>query len=78
MEYKNACIINTLEHNLLITTHRQLDAETVLRGIIALCDELPTSVVKTIMFDNGKKFAQYKTIEEVLGCTAYYADPYAE
>ena len=29
----------------------------------------------SITFDNGTQFAQYKTIQERLGCKVYFADP---
>jgi IS30 family transposase len=35
------------------------------------------SRVKTIMYDNGKKFAGHKAIDQSLGSTAYFADPIA-
>ncbi len=33
--------------------------------------------VKTITFDNGKEFDGHTLIEQSLGTTTYYADPYA-
>jgi len=33
--------------------------------------------VKTITFDNGKEFANHRVIDQALGSTAYFADPFA-
>ncbi len=35
------------------------------------------SRVKTITYDNGKEFAGHKEIDQFLGSTAYFADPFA-
>ena len=35
------------------------------------------SRVKTITYDNGKEFAGHKAIDQSLGTTAYFADPFA-
>jgi IS30 family transposase len=35
------------------------------------------SRVKTITYDNGKEFAGHKAIDQSLGSTAYFADPFA-
>lgn len=53
------------------------DAETVTRAIIEVAEELPPKSIKTLTFDNGKEFSKFSTIEEVLGCEVYFADPYA-
>ena len=33
--------------------------------------------VKTITYDNGKEFAAHKAIDQSMGSTAYFADPFA-
>ena len=33
--------------------------------------------VKTITFDNGKEFAEHARIDEALGSTTYFADPFS-
>lgn len=35
------------------------------------------SRVKTITYDNGKEFAGHKAIDQLLGSTAYFSDPFA-
>jgi IS30 family transposase len=35
------------------------------------------SRVKTITYDNGKEFASHRAIDQSLGTTAYFADPFA-
>lgn len=52
------------------------DAQVVLRSIIEAIEEYPKIAVKTITFDNGTEFSQYKRLEEVLGSEVYFADPY--
>ena len=44
----------------------------IIKGLIPIC-----SSVKTITFDNGKEFAGHACIDEALGSTTYFADPYA-
>ncbi|MGB4269311.1 MAG: DDE-type integrase/transposase/recombinase, partial [Spirochaetota bacterium] len=43
------------------------DAQGVVRSIIEAIEEYPKMSVKTITFDNGTEFSQYKRLEEVLG-----------
>lgn len=47
-------------------------AEAVIKGL--MLSGLP---VKTITFDNGSEFAQYKLIERELNATVYFADPHS-
>lgn len=52
-------------------TAEQVSAAIVDRlGPIATC-------VKTITYDNGKEFASHVAIDQCLGSTAYFADPFA-
>jgi len=51
-------------------------SETVTKAIVELLSQFPSSLVKTITCDRGKEFAQYKQLEETLGCDVYFADPY--
>ena len=34
-------------------------------------------LVKTITYDNGKEFAEHTRVDEALGSTAYFADPFS-
>ncbi|MGB4268228.1 MAG: IS30 family transposase [Spirochaetota bacterium] len=52
------------------------DSQVVVRGIIEAMEGYPKGFVKTITFDNGTEFSQYRILEEVLGCEVYFADPY--
>jgi len=38
---------------------------------------LPTRLRRTLTYDNGREFAQFKRIEERTGLSIYFADPYA-
>lgn len=53
------------------------DAETVTRAIIEAAEDISPKRIKTITFDNGKEFSKYRTLEEVLNCEVYFAEPYA-
>jgi IS30 family transposase len=38
---------------------------------------IPSKLVKTLTLDNGKKFVQFKYIENNTGLTIYFADSYS-
>lgn len=50
--------------------------ETALAVIHAL-EDMPTSWVKTITFDNGTEFAHHEEMSKVLPVNIYFADPYS-
>lgn len=50
-------------------------SEDVTKTLLKLLDPVKDSV-KTITFDNGKEFAKHSFIDEILGCTSYFAKPY--
>lgn len=66
-------------HTLLLrarkTTTKQ--AEEVAQAIIEELQDIPSSCLKTITFDNGTEFAQHEAIAEALPIDVYFADPYA-
>lgn len=39
--------------------------------------QLPAGAFRTATVDRGKEFACYKTLEQTLGISVYFADPYA-
>lgn len=51
-------------------------ADTMAKTIIKTLSEFPPSLVKSITCDRGTEFANWKEIEEQLGCDVYFADPY--
>jgi IS30 family transposase len=51
-------------------------AEQVRQAIINKLDPL-ACLVKTIIFDNGKEFADHALIDQALNSTSYFARPYA-
>lgn len=52
------------------------NADTMARAIVSALKELPSQAVKSITCDRGTEFANWKYIEEQLGCNVYFADPY--
>jgi len=52
-------------------------AETCVRAIVEAFDAIPNKMIKTITFDNGVEFSNFKIIEELLECEVYFADPYS-
>jgi len=54
------------------TLNAEVVAEAVIKALKS--SRLP---VKTITFDNGSEFAEYKTIERGLNTTVYFADPHS-
>jgi len=51
------------------------DANEVAKAIISQLEEWKP-FIKTITSDNGKEFADHKTIAENLGIDFFFADPY--
>lgn len=62
------------------TLVRKLDdqrAETFTRATIRAFRSIPATLRRTLTCDNGKEFAQFKTIERRLNFKVYFANPYA-
>ncbi len=51
-------------------------AATMERTIEAVLSSFPPELVKTITCDRGTEFANWRSIEQTLGCDVYFADPY--
>lgn len=51
-------------------------ADTMEKAIVNALSVFPPELVKTITCDRGTEFANWKSIEEKLGCDVYFADPY--
>ncbi len=51
-------------------------AATMERTIEAVLSAFPPELVKTITCDRGTEFANWRSIEQTLGCDVYFADPY--
>jgi IS30 family transposase len=51
-------------------------AETMEQAIESALSEFPPELVKTIPCDRGTEFANWRSIEQKLGCDVYFADPY--
>lgn len=52
-------------------------AETLAEQTIAAFNLLPKRLRKTMTYDNGTEFAQFKKIEKATGFAVYFAKPYA-
>lgn len=74
----------------LITTHVERKSRYLIAGKLAnktaaitskvTCDafrRIPKALRKTLTLDNGKEFAQFKSIEKQTGLSIYFADPYS-
>jgi len=51
-------------------------ANTFNQATIESFKYIPSEVVKTFTSDNGKEFSKFKELEEELGVTCYFANPY--
>lgn len=51
-------------------------AEVMEEAIVRTLSAFPSAMVKSITCDRGAEFANWKSIEERLGCDMYFADPY--
>lgn len=47
------------------------------QAVSTLHRQLPACAFRTATVDRGKEFACYKTLEQTLGISVYFADPYA-
>ncbi len=45
-------------------------------AIVSALAQFPPQLVKTITCDRGTEFANWRKIEQRLGCEVYFADPY--
>ena len=52
-------------------------SHVVRRVIIGLLQAIPRKYRKTLTFDNGTEFSEFKKIERALGISIYFAHPYA-
>jgi IS30 family transposase len=52
-------------------------ADEVAQAVIDALEELPTSWVKTITFDNGTEFTRHEDMAKVLPVDIYFATPYS-
>jgi Transposase and inactivated derivatives, IS30 family len=55
-------------------THKTSDA--VAQGIMRMMAPIKKKV-KTLTFDNGLEFARHAMIDQAIGCTSYFAEPYS-
>ena len=51
-------------------------AETMENAIVSALAQFPPQLVKAITCDRGTEFANWRKIEQRLGCKVYFADPY--
>ena len=51
-------------------------AGTMENAIVSALAQFPPQLVKAITCDRGTEFANWRTIEQRLGCKVYIADPY--
>ena len=51
-------------------------AATMADTVIKALSQFPPELVKTITCDRGTEFAEWRRIEQSLGCDVYFADPY--
>ena len=52
-------------------------ASTINQAIEAAFKEMPERFIRTLTLDNGKEFAEFKQLEELLQARIYFADPYS-
>ena len=72
-------IVTLVERKSGFAVMAKVDRKTSEQVSAAVIDRLlpVAGRVKTITFDNGKEFAGHKLIDQSLGSTAYFADPFA-
>jgi len=79
--HKNSGYIFTLvdrqKRFLVLSKGEDKSAETCNRSILEAFGNICNENIRTITFDNGTEFAQFKDIEEACECQVYFADPYS-
>lgn len=72
-------IVTIVERKTGFTLMRKVERKTA-ANVRQACIKLLMpfkAMVKTITFDNGKEFAEHEQIDQALGSTSYFADPYS-
>jgi IS30 family transposase len=72
-------IVTLVERKSGFAVATKVDRKTAEQVSAAIIERLKPMAarVKTITYDNGKEFAAHKAIDQSLGSTAYFADPFA-
>lgn len=72
-------IVTLVERKSGFAVATKVDRKTAEQVSAAIVERLKPMAarVKTITYDNGKEFAAHKAIDQSLGSTAYFADPFA-
>jgi len=52
------------------------ESDAVMAVMASLLKDLPSEVLKTLTFDNGKEFALFKILRDKFGLDVYFAKPY--
>jgi IS30 family transposase len=78
---RNASAVGTLVERksrfVLLAKVDGVDAEAVLDGFTRRLRTLPTSVRKTLTYDQGKEMARHQELAERLNLRVYFADPHS-
>ena len=78
---RNASAVGTLVERksrfVLLAKVDGVDAESVLDGFTRRLRTLPTSVRKTLTYDQGKEMARHQELAERLNLRVYFADPHS-
>jgi transposase, IS30 family len=76
---RDAYIVTLVERKTGYTLSSKLESkksDLCVKAITEAFGETPNNMIKSITFDNGKEFSEFKTLEELLETEIYFADPY--
>jgi len=86
-DYEMDTVVGTPTGETLVTIVERRSRHTLVlkaadRSALAVTTAIVTALlpyrgsIHTLTYDNGKEFARHALIDEILGCTAYFAHPY--
>lgn len=76
---RDAYIVTLVERKTGYTLSSKMEnkkADICVKAISEAFGEIPNNMIKSITFDNGREFSEFKILEELLETEVYFADPY--
>ena len=76
---KDAYILTLVERKMGFLLSSKMDnkkSDTCYKAISEAFGEIPNDWIKSITFDNGLEFSEFKSMEELFETNVYFADPY--
>lgn len=77
-KYENiTTLVECKSRYLIMIKNNNRQSENVMKSIQYVLNQLPRFKRRTITFDQGSEFAQWRPLEKQTKCTTYYCDPHS-